>query len=68
MIICHFNHLSETCELHELFFGHEALLLLLEPVLISAPLSGSHSSWKTDTYGKGFLLYSVSSDTCALSR
>ena len=37
MIICHFNHLSETCELHEFFFGHEALLLLLDPVLISAP-------------------------------
>lgn len=38
MIICHFNHLSETCELHEFFFGHEALLLLLDPVLISATL------------------------------
>ena len=51
MIIYHFNHLSET---YEFFFGHEAPLLLLDPVLISATLSGSHSSWKTNTYGKVF--------------
>lgn len=50
----HFNHLPGTFESLEVFFGHEALLLLPVPVLICGPCgNGNHSSQNINTYDIG---------------